>query len=185
VYIHLHHFHAYSRFIKAQFAFAEMSTARDERRAASGERRAASIRVGYKEIEQQDKRRVYLGGRSPNARAYRRSVKAPIADYHVPVATQESHQFFFLSLAISRASTAALSIVATCETLGFYALSRQILRAEIDIWSRTSCSPCARYTHTQFVDIKSEDDLTLTDVCLCTREREESDNFCLQRRLVS
>lgn len=77
---------------------------------------------------------------------------------------------FFLSLAISRASTAALSIAATCETLGFYVLSRQISRAEIDIWSRTSCNPCAQYTRTQFADIKSEDDLTLLDVYERTRK---------------
>lgn len=170
MYIHVHYIRTFSRFIKGQFAFPETSTA------------LIRIAIGsclYKKNRRTRRERIFTDVLQTR---YRRSVKAPIADYHVPVAAQESHQFFFLSHNLACVNGCAFHIVATCETLGFYALSRQISRAEIDIWSRTSSSPCAQYTHVQFVDIKSEDDLTLSDMCyMCMRKREK--NFIFKELL--
>lgn len=79
----------YSRFIKGRFCIFR------------GVENTYRIRAAYRGLLRK-KNRTAAGqaaesvshGCFPNAR-YRRLVKAPIADYHVPVAAQESHQFFF------------------------------------------------------------------------------------------
>jgi len=90
MYIHVHHICTFSRFMNKRI----ICISRDVKSTA-----LIRIAIGsclYKKNRTSRERRMYLYGRSPNAR-YRRSVKAPIADYHVPVAAQESHQFFSLS----------------------------------------------------------------------------------------
>lgn len=97
----------------------------------SKEWRGASIQVAWSDrIRKQSDMRISSWTWTFVKRV--RSVKVPIADLSCCScrAAQGSYQFFLPSLStISRASTAILSIAATCETLGFYALSWQIPRA--------------------------------------------------------
>lgn len=85
--------------------------------------------------------------------------------------------FFSLSLSLNNLAcvngyTFYSSHVRNSRVLRSFTTDPACARAKIDIWSRTSCSSCARHTHTQFAIIKSEDDLTMSDVC-CIRGNEK------------